>query len=209
LMRIPLVACSAYGGTASAVWEALKSGKGMAEEKELDNMALLGSAEMVKNCVASLKSQLKRRNTPEHPNQKIMSIVTLLLIVVFAVSAAVTFPIFNGSCSVEQSWALFLVPVVAAALGTSARYLRRELRTALPNIALGTFAGQMCGYVYVASQLVSVGSTKSMSPLFFLFAALFSIGGGFTADRVLEQMEAIKALKAKVLTSHDETRNPA
>jgi hypothetical protein len=194
IKRIPLVACSRYGGRAALVWRALREGHGLATPEEVNQMDLDGSREMARQCVASLAAQLKRRDSIAIPGQKQAVFVALTFLVALAGMLAFWF-YSQKSHDTFQALLLFFLPLVAGVLGSSIGSLARRVPFFLATCATGATAGMVCSFSYVIGLGIGSGNQLPDSLNFYLILMMFGLVGGLTADRVLKQLETWRALK--------------
>ena len=202
--KIPLIACSHYGGAASLVWDELSAGKGLAESRDVGQMNEPGSRDMADACVTSIRKQTKKKIEAMRPQRTIASLVSLGLLTIFAVLIMLGYCKIEGTdLSDELNWLLFLGPLAAGAGGAAIRSLYHNERFTMTGAALGAGAGLLCGYFYLISQVVSA-STSKFQPTFiaFFFTLCFSFIGGFTANTVLGQVETIRALNTKKIAKN-------
>lgn len=198
IRRIPLIACSRYGGRASIVWHALKSGRGLLTEDEADVMDREASLEMALKCVELIENQEKRRDQESHPVRKVAALVALGLLVAVVGMIVLWFYPFDQKHNLIKISLLFLGPLVGALGGAAVGSLFRHANFSWETCATGAAAGLMSAYFYIVGQGFLGGKDLPLDDFkFYLFVVIFGIAGGFTADKVLAQFETIEALKTK------------
>ena len=202
--RVPLVTLSRYGGSAQAVWTAIKRGQDLPPEEDIQNMAGQATPKIVEAWIRSLETQFEVRQKEKNEQQSSWpAVVTLLLLAAWVILLPLGYwlrpPNTNQNVSVPLVFIvlLFVAPMLSGASGATVRSLLPDGgNTNLRSAVKGTAAGVISALLYLVAQLIT---NPAPSFLVLVFTLIFGFIAGFTFDRVFKKLESIDTLHADVL----------
>lgn len=209
--RIPLLAISAYGGSAARVWGSLVAGRDLPTQEHIHAMAERGTPEVIKKWIESLEAQFAGKAGELRRQSRTWQSAVALIVLVLWVSALplgfLLVPSANGGTMPPGDWhrtvfifLLFLSPLLSGASGATVRTLLPSAGAppTLRTTVLGVAAGALASILYVLGQLV--GNPSPYNFVVLVFSVAFGFIAGFTFDSVFKKLESVQALKTDVLT---------
>jgi hypothetical protein len=210
--RIPLLAISAYGGSAAKVWGSLVAGRDLPSQEHIHTMAERGTPEVIKRWLESLEAQFAAKaNELRKQSRTWQSAVALIVLVLWVSALPVGFllvPSVGSGTMPPADWhrtafifLLFLSPLLSGASGATVRTLLPSSAGTNPTLhttVLGVAAGALASILYVLGQLV--GNPSPYNFVVLVFSVAFGFIAGFTFDSVFKKLESVQALKTDVLT---------
>ncbi len=210
--RTPLLALSAYGGSAEECWRALVAGRDLPDEQEIQLMSRPASPDTATGWVAALVQQAARRREQEKRRLSGPTLAALALVVSWVAALPCGYLLADvlqaGGTAADVAWTkraflflLFLAPLVAGASGATIRGLLPDSGApSLRHTVLGVAAGAVASLFYVFAQLM--GNPELPNRFVVLgFSVLFGFVGGLTFDVVFEKLRATNALDPAALAT--------
>jgi hypothetical protein len=209
--RIPVLALSAYGGSAARVWSFLVAGRDLPTQEHIHAMAQPGTPEVIKTWLESLSAQMVFKSREVQTKSRTW-FSAIALIVLFLWVSALPFGFLlvsganNGMMPVADwhrtifIFLLFLSPLVSGASGATVRALLPGAEAeglTLRTTVLGVAAGAITSILYVLGQLV--GNPSPYNFIVLVFSVGFGFIAGFTFDSVFKKLESVQALRTEML----------
>jgi hypothetical protein len=215
--RIPILALEQSGGAARKVWRTLSPDVDLPTSEEHARMAHALSAETVRDWVAGLDLQRRRRYAVE-TGPIVRHAIFSGLLFVLAMALALTSHLIAGSARLGLAKGLLLASTLfGGGAGAAIRMVFERRYGTGPlvppslavTLALGTMAGGLAGLLYLVAQTSATDPAADATLRLVAIMTVISVVGGLTVETVFRKLLGVDVTHTTAIAARPDSTTPA